>query len=59
MLFEEQVISKDKCMRIFSCKIENIVCIIFQIFCNVGERTKTLLFTAGEVLFGVFSATAL
>ena len=36
--FEEQVMSKDKYTSMFSCKIEAIVLIILQIFCNAREE---------------------
>ena len=36
--FEEQIMSKDNYMSMFLCKIEAIVFIILQIFCNVSEK---------------------
>ena len=55
LLFSKQ----KKMMIMMMMMIENIVCIIFQIFCIVGEQTNSFFFTAGDVLFGVFSGTAL
>ena len=39
--FEEQIMSKDKYTSIFSRKIEAIVFIFHQIFCNARERMFT------------------
>ena len=36
--FEEQIMSKDNYMSMFLCKIEAIVFIILQTFCNVSEK---------------------
>ena len=39
--FEEEIMSKDKYTSIFSRKIEAIVFIFHQIFCNARERMFT------------------
>ena len=39
--FEEQIMSNDKYTSIFSGKIEAIVFIFYQIFCNARERMFT------------------
>ena len=56
LLFSKQ---KKMMIMMMMMMIENIVCIIFQIFCIVGEQTNSFFFMAGDVLFGVFSGTAL
>ena len=47
MSFEEQIMSKDKYTSIFSGKIEAIVFIFYQIFCNARERMFTNCFLRG------------
>ena len=41
MSFEEQIISKDKYASMFLCKIEAVVFIILQIFCNVCKKKRS------------------
>ena len=49
--FKEQIMSKDKYMSIFSHKIEAIVFIILQIFCNTHLKifTNSSLFASWDV----------
>ena len=57
--FQEQMMSKDKCQFIFSNKIEAIVFIILQRFCNAREKmlTNSLPYAAWVVFFWVISGT--
>ena len=57
--FKEQIMSKDKYTSMFSHKIEAVVLIILQIFCNAHETvfTNSSLFDAKYILCCVFSGT--